>query len=61
MSNRNGSQSDAAKDRALDMALKQIEKRFGKGSVMKLGDAPIARMETISTGSLGLDHALGVL
>ena len=60
MSNRNGSQSDAAKDRALDMALKQIEKRFGKGSVMKLGDAPIARMETISTGSLGLDHALGV-
>ncbi len=60
MSNRNGSQSDAAKDRALDMAIKQIEKQFGKGSVMRLGDAPIARMETISTGSLGLDHALGV-
>lgn len=60
MSNRNGSQSDAAKDRALDMALKQIEKQFGKGSVMKLGDAPVVQIETISTGSLGLDHALGV-
>lgn len=60
MSNRNGSQTDAAKERALDMALKQIEKQFGRGSVMRLGDAPVMQIETISTGSLGLDHALGV-
>ena len=60
MSNTNGSQGDAAKERALDLALKQIEKQFGRGSVMRLGDAPVMRIESISTGSLGLDHALGI-
>ncbi len=48
------------KQRALDMALSQIEKQFGKGSVMKMGDQPITEIETVSTGSLGLDVALGV-
>jgi len=49
------------KDRALDLAIQQIEKRFGKGSVMKLGeDSARLAVETISTGSLSVDLALGV-
>jgi len=49
------------RDRAIDLAVSQIEKQFGKGSIMKLGeDAVIRDVETISTGSLGLDLALGV-
>ena len=49
------------RQRALDAALTQIEKQFGKGAVMKLGD-PAAQMsvETIPTGSLSLDIALGI-
>ena len=47
------------KKKALAMALSQIEKQFGKGSVMKMGDQPIAKIPTVSTGSLGLDIALG--
>ena len=45
---------------ALDMALKQIEKQFGKGSIMKLGEQSDRQMETSSSGSLALDAALGV-
>ncbi|MCL6443742.1 MAG: recombinase RecA [Alicyclobacillus sp.] len=45
---------------ALDMALKQIEKQFGKGSIMKLGEAAAMTVETVPTGSLALDIALGV-
>ncbi|WP_112180910.1 MULTISPECIES: recombinase RecA [Paraliobacillus] len=45
---------------ALDMALKQIEKQFGKGSVMKLGERPEQKVATVSSGSLALDVALGV-
>ncbi|WP_379967422.1 hypothetical protein [Ectobacillus sp. sgz5001026] len=45
---------------ALDMALKQIEKQFGKGSIMKLGEQSDKRVSTISSGSLALDVALGV-
>jgi recombination protein RecA len=48
------------KKKALEMALSQIEKQFGKGSVMKMGDQVTAKMPTVSTGSLGLDVALGV-
>src|SRR5256714_1809323 len=52
---------DANRDRALDLAVSQIEKSFGKGSIMKLGaDALLRDVATISTGSLGLDIALGV-
>jgi recombination protein RecA len=45
---------------ALEMALKQIEKQFGKGSVMKLGESQHMQVETISSGSLALDLAMGV-
>ena len=45
---------------ALDMALKQIEKQFGKGSIMKLGESTDHQMETSSSGSLALDAALGI-
>ena len=49
---------DAAK--ALDMALGQIEKQFGKGSVMKMGDKGTMAVESIPTGALALDIALGI-
>ena len=45
---------------ALDMALKQIEKQFGKGSIMKLGENSDRKIETVSSGSLAFDSALGV-
>ncbi len=45
---------------ALDMALKQIEKQFGKGSIMKLGEQSDRRISTVPSGSLALDVALGV-
>ncbi|SHE41483.1 RecA protein [Seinonella peptonophila] len=44
---------------ALEMALRQIEKQFGKGSIMKLGEQAITQVDTISTGALALDIALG--
>jgi recombination protein RecA len=50
---------DDNKTRALTAALGQIEKQFGKGSIMRLGDNKTMDVETISTGSLGLDIALG--
>ena len=49
-----------AKVKALDLAMKQIDKQFGKGAVMKMGDAPPVSMDAVSTGSLTLDHALGI-
>ncbi len=52
---------DTNKTKALNMALGQIEKQFGKGSVMRLGDAGVVQqVEAVSTGSLGLDIALGI-
>jgi recombination protein RecA len=48
------------KNKALDAALSQIERAFGKGSIMRLGANPVAEIESISTGSLGLDIALGI-
>ncbi len=47
------------KEKALSAALSQIERQFGKGSIMKLGDNNSMDVETVSTGSLGLDIALG--
>ena len=47
------------RDRALNLVLGQIERNFGKGSIMRLGDASRMRVETISTGALTLDLALG--
>lgn len=52
--------NEAPKQKALDLAVKQIEKQFGKGAIMRLGDAPIAAIESVPTGSLSLDAALGV-
>ncbi|PUE64453.1 recombinase RecA [Arcobacter caeni] len=46
--------------KSLDLAIKQIDKTFGKGTLIRLGDKVVVPMETISTGSLGLDLALGV-
>ncbi|MEI7592824.1 MAG: recombinase RecA [Actinomycetes bacterium] len=48
------------RDKALEMALGQIEKQYGKGSVMKMGDKASLAIETIPTGALALDLALGV-
>ena len=45
---------------ALDNALRQIEKQFGKGSIMKMGEQPITKLATIPSGSLALDVALGI-
>ncbi len=45
---------------SLDMTLSQIEKRFGKGAIMRLGEQPNVRVATISTGALALDLALGI-
>lgn len=50
----------AEKQQALDRTLGNIEKHYGKGTIMKLGDSPIENIPTISTGSIGLDAALGV-
>jgi len=47
------------KSQALDLALAQIEKQFGKGSIMRLGEAHAVNVETIPTGSISLDLALG--
>ncbi len=50
----------ANKTKALDLALSQIEKQFGKGSIMKLGDDHVVNVDAIPTGSLALDVALGI-
>src|SRR5258706_6747122 len=51
---------DNNKQKALEAALAQIEKQYGKGSIMKMDDAAIKDIEVVSTGSLGLDIAAGV-
>ncbi|OGT09063.1 MAG: recombinase RecA [Gammaproteobacteria bacterium GWE2_37_16] len=51
---------DENRNKALSAALSQIERQFGKGSVMRMGDSAIIPVATISTGSLSLDAALGV-
>lgn len=48
------------KQKALDNAINQIEKAFGKGAIMKLRQNPVEKIDTISTGSIALDSALGV-
>lgn len=50
----------AAKAKAIQMAMQKIEKDYGKGSIMKLGDDKVDNVDVIPTGSLGLDLALGV-
>src|SRR3954470_2215510 len=55
-----GTSDNMDKQKALEAALAQIDRAFGKGSAMKLGSREAVEIETISTGSLGLDIALGI-
>ena len=57
---KNNDMNNSEKQKALDAALSQIEKAFGKGSIMQLGSSADKDVEVISTGSLGLDIALGI-
>ncbi len=60
---RNGTAATAGmseREKAIDLALTQIERRFGKGAIMKLGDAAKVQVEAIPSGSVSLDVALGV-
>ena len=52
--------TESSKDKALSAALSQIERQFGKGTMMRMGDSPREKIPAISTGSLGLDVALGI-
>ena len=51
---------DPKRNKALDDALASIEKQFGKGAIMRMGEAEIPKVDVISTGSIGLDVALGI-
>ncbi|TLD97405.1 recombinase RecA [Helicobacter jaachi] len=51
---------DEKKQKAIELALKQIDKAFGKGALVRLGDKQVEKIDSISTGSLGLDMALGI-
>ncbi|MDO6629413.1 recombinase RecA [Bacillus thuringiensis] len=51
---------DSGKEKALEETLKKIEKQFGKGAIMKLGERPEQKISVVSSGSIGLDIALGV-
>lgn len=53
-------ENNLEKLKALQLTLDKIEKSYGKGTIMKLGDAPVEEMPSISTGSIALDAALGV-
>ena len=55
-----GSDKAGDREKALESALVQIERQFGKGSVMRLGDEVRAPMEVIPTSSIALDVALGI-
>ncbi|MFH1827169.1 MAG: recombinase RecA [bacterium] len=52
--------TDKAKNQAVNIAIEQIQKQFGKGAIMKFGEGPVAAVDVISTGVLPLDIALGV-
>ena len=56
----NGNEKPADKDKAVDLALSQIERQFGKGAIMRLGESQVVDVEVIPTGSLALDSALGI-
>ncbi|TVP68207.1 MAG: recombinase RecA [Leptolyngbya sp. LCM1.Bin17] len=59
MAARKGNKEQSEKEKALSMVLNQIERNFGRGSIMRLGDAARMKVETIPTGALTLDLALG--
>ena len=54
------SAASSEREKAIDLALQQIERRFGKGAIMKLGEISNIQIEVIPTGSIALDLALGV-
>ena len=54
------SENNSSKEKALSAALTQIERQFGKGSMMRMGDTEREAIPAIPTGSLGLDVALGI-
>ena len=54
------SQENGDKLKAVNLAMTQIERQFGKGAIMRLGDRPKVKVDTISTGSISLDFALGI-
>jgi len=56
----NGKNVNAEKLKALQLTMDKIEKSYGKGTVMKLGDSPVVSVSSISSGSISLDHALGI-
>jgi len=58
--NREEIMTDQDKQKTLEMAMSQIQKQFGKGAIMRLGDKTITKIDTISTGSLSLDIAIGI-
>jgi recombination protein RecA len=58
--NKKGEHMNEEQKKSLELAIKQIDKTFGKGTLVRLGDKEIVPVEAISTGSLGLDLALGV-
>ena len=60
MANNNSADLQAAKLKALQATMDKIEKDYGKGTIMKLGDQPKWDVEVIPSGSLALDHALGI-
>ena len=60
MTKQNSANAETTKDQALEDALRSIEKAYGKGSVMRLGDHPKVDVDVIPTGSILLDQALGV-
>ena len=59
-SNSTGPAPASERERAIDLALQQIERRFGKGAIMKLGEASHIHVDVIPTGSIALDLALGI-
>ena len=54
------SKESELKNNALALVTEKINKTYGKGTIMKLGDAPVEDIDSISTGSIGIDLALGV-
>ena len=59
-SNSAGPVATSERERAIDLALQQIERRFGKGAILKLGEASHIHVDVIPTGSIALDLALGI-
>ena len=56
----NANSSSGEREKAVELAVSQIERRFGKGSIMRLGERPHVKVESIPTGSIALDLALGI-